>query len=118
MTDIKIEQSPVSAALASIPDLLMRATELRNQNQLRTAQENRLQQQFQMQKDQNTINQSQQLFDLELKKKQLGMDAAGYDNLEITDYFNNLMLDEGVIESDGGYLNWHKVMVLAILNLY
>ena len=52
MADIKIEQSPVSAALASIPDLLMRAAELRNQNQLRTAQENRLQQQFQMQKDQ------------------------------------------------------------------
>ena len=106
MATIEIKDSPVSAALASIPDLLMRATELRNQNQLRTAQENRLQQQFQMQKDQNTLDQSQQLFDLELKKKQLGMDAAGYDNLEITNYFNNLMLDEGVIESDGGYLNW------------
>ena len=106
MTDIKIEQSPVSAALSSIPDLLMRAAELRNQNQLRTAQENRLQQQFQMQKDQSTLNQSQQLFEMEMKKKQLGMDAAGYDNLEITDYFNNLLLDEGVIESAGGYLNW------------
>ena len=106
MADIKIEQSPVSAALASIPDLLMRASELRNQNQLREAQENRLQQQFQMQKDQSTLNQSQQLFEMEMQKKQLGMDAAGYENLEITDYFNNLMLDEGVIESAGGYLNW------------
>ena len=106
MADIKIEQSPVSAALASIPDLLMRASELRNQNQLREAQENRLQQQFQMQKDRSTLNQSQQLFEMEMQKKQLGMDAAGYENLEITDYFNNLMLDEGVIESAGGYLNW------------
>tara|TARA_Y100001938_G_scaffold29461_1_gene40000 strand:- start:1048 stop:2394 length:1347 start_codon:yes stop_codon:yes gene_type:complete len=106
MADIKIEQSPVSAALASIPDLLMRATELRNQNQLRTAQENRLQQQFQMQKDQSTLNQSEQLFKMEMQKKQMGMDAAGYDNLEIVDYFNNLLLDDGIIESAGGYLNW------------
>ena len=106
MATIEIKDSPVSAALASIPDLLMRATELRNQNQLRESQENRLQQQFQMQLDMNKTKQSQDAFTFEMQKKQLGMDAAGYDNLEITDYFNNFMLDEGVIESAGGYLNW------------
>ena len=106
MATIEIKDSPVSAALASIPDLLMRASELRNQNQLREAQEDRLQQQFQMQLDMNKTKQSQDAFTFEMQKKQMGMDAAGYDNLEITDYFNNLMLDEGVIESDGGYLNW------------
>ena len=106
MATIEIKDSPVSAALASIPDLLMRATELRNQNQLRESQENRLQQQFQMQLDMNKTKQSQDAFTFEMQKKQLGMDAAGYDNLEITDYFNNLLLDEGVIESAGGYLNW------------
>ena len=106
MATIEIKDSPVSAALASIPDLLMRATELRNQNQLRESQENRLQQQFQMQLDMNKTKQSQDAFTFEMQKKQLGMDAAGYDNLEITNYFNNFMLDEGVIESAGGYLNW------------
>ena len=106
MATIEIKDSPVSAALASIPDLLMRATELRNQNQLRESQENRLQQQFQMQLDMNKTKQSQDAFTFEMQKKQLGMDAAGYDNLEFTNYFNNFMLDEGVIESAGGYLNW------------
>ena len=112
MATIEIKESPVSAALASIPDLLMRASELRNQNDLRQSQENRLQQQFQMQKDQSTLNQSQQLFEMEMQKKQMGMDAAGYDNLELVDYYNSLHLDEGVIEADGGYLNWTGTTVM------
>tara|TARA_B100000519_G_scaffold156501_1_gene137891 strand:+ start:1467 stop:2813 length:1347 start_codon:yes stop_codon:yes gene_type:complete len=106
MATIEIKESPVAATLSQIPDLLMRAAELRSRRELQEAQENRLNQQFLMNQNMNMMKQSEHALNMELKKQQLGMDAAGYNNLEVIDYFNNLLLDEGVIESAGGYLNW------------
>ena len=99
MAKIEITQSPISQAVSSIPDILLRAAQLGQSQSMK-------QQQFDLQQQQIDARNTQQALDMELKKKQLGMDAAGYDNTEIVDYFNKIMLQPGTIDVDGGNLTW------------
>ena len=101
MAKIEITQSPISQAVSSIPDILLRAAQLGQSQSMK-------QQQFDLQQQQIDARNTQQAFDMELKKKQLGMDAAGYDNTAIVDYFNKIMLQPGTIDVDGVFFSKNR----------
>jgi len=99
MAEVKIEQSPLAGVITSIPELLMQATQLKTQSDIAN-------QELQIKRSQQELSQEQKATELSVYKKQLGMDAAGYGNIEVTDYFQNLMLSKGTINVDGGNLTW------------
>ena len=92
---IKVEESALAGAITSIPELLMQATQLKKQSD---AQDQAL--------AMKNMQMQQSALEMEEFKKTRGMDAAGYGNLEISEYFENLAYSPASINMVGGELSY------------
>ena len=98
------KEETLAGVITSIPDLLMKAATLKQQSDireqelaLRTQQQERLNQQSVLEA-QNTAMQ------LEVYKKQHGMDAAGYGKPEASKFFEDLAYSPSNLKIQGGEL--------------
>lgn len=100
MANIVVQQDPLAEAISSIPDLIFKARQLKSQ-------ENQQNLQNQISLDTLELKKSQMEFDRARIERQEGTSAGGYENNDIGEYFNNLSMTSGTLESDAGTLVWN-----------
>lgn len=98
MSNVVINESPITSAIKAIPNALSSVV------QAKTAQ------------DQNAWNKQMQRFEMDQMRDAKGMNAGGYNNQEIMDYFSNLALSKGKIISGSSGLDWTGTTVIPTLN--
>ena len=88
---IKFEQNELAGALSSIPELLLKAQQLKLQGDA-TEQSMNMQ----------NMQMEQRMLQAQRERTALGEDAAGYNNMEITEYFKNLAYSPAAITIGDG----------------
>ena len=89
MSNIVINESPITSAIKAVPNALSTALQAKAAN------------------DQNAWNKQMQMFEYNMQRDAQGMNAGGYQNQEIMDYFGNLALGKGkLVAHEWGGLDW------------
>jgi hypothetical protein len=112
MADVIVKESPIASVLNSIPELILKAKQIKAGEEQQEFANKLALEQLEIQKDKASLAESNQEFERSLIEKQHGMDAGGYDNMDVADYFNNLALSEGKVNVNGGDLQWSGTTVL------
>jgi len=88
-------EETLADVITSIPDLLMKAATLKGQSDIKDTQ---------MQTQE--MNNKQKALEMEVYRKERGMDAAGFGNLEATDYFEKLAYSPATLKLQNGELTY------------